>query len=59
MDGLYEELVAKGGSTTIEITTPDRSVTVAGTSICSELDNFDRKLGNSIALGRAIAKLKQ
>lgn len=59
MDGVYKELLAKGGSTTIEVTTPDRSITVAGTSICSELDNFDRKLGNSIALGRAIAKLNE
>jgi hypothetical protein len=59
MDGFYEELLAKGGSTTIEITTPDRAITVSSTSVCSEVDNFDRKLGNSIALGRALTKLNQ
>ena len=50
-------LEAKGGLTEIEVTTPDMSTTVKGISKCSDIDCFNRKIGNSIALGRAIKKL--
>ena len=51
------ELSPQGGSTTIELTTPDKTVTVIGKSVCSLEDNFNRKVGNSIALGRALKQL--
>ncbi len=52
------ELSPCGGSTTIELTTPDKSKTVFGKSVCSLEDNFNRKVGNSIALGRALKQLE-
>jgi len=52
-----KRLSAKGGFTRIEVTTPDKETTITGVAECSPQDNFDRKLGNSIALGRAMAKL--
>jgi hypothetical protein len=52
------ELSPRGGSTTIELTTPDKTVTVIGKSVCSLEDNFNRKVGNSIALGRALKELE-
>lgn len=50
---------SKGGSTKIEITTPDAETTVVGVAKCSDKDSFNRKLGNEIALGRAVAKLNK
>jgi hypothetical protein len=50
-------LSSKGGYTKIEITTPDNAITVAADATCSHKDSFNRKLGNSIALGRAVSKL--
>jgi hypothetical protein len=52
-------LSGKGGATKIEITTPDTETTVAGVAKCSDKDSFNRKLGNEIALGRALAKLNK
>lgn len=50
-------LQAKGGLTEIEITTPDHSQTVKGAAKCSDIDCFSRKVGNAIALGRALKML--
>ncbi len=55
--GVAHEISARGGSTTIEVTTPDKLHTVSGMSVCSLEDNFSRKVGNQIALGRAIKEL--
>jgi hypothetical protein len=55
----YHRLSCKGGTTKIEVTTPDKTVTVVGNAKCSVEDSFNRKLGNSIALGRAVSKLVQ
>ncbi len=55
----YNRLSCKGGTTKIEVTTPDKTITVDGSAKCSVEDSFDRKLGNSIALGRAVSKLAQ
>jgi hypothetical protein len=49
-------ICAKGGSTEIQLTSPDGKVNVSGYAKCSVKDNFNRKLGNSIALGRAWEK---
>jgi hypothetical protein len=58
IDNTRRELLPKGGSTKIEITTPDKTTTVFGESICSDEDLFNRKVGNSIALGRALKALE-
>jgi hypothetical protein len=50
-------LSSKGGYTRIDVTIPDGSVTVSGESRCSINDSYNRKLGNSIALGRALSQL--
>ena len=52
------EINARGGSTTIEVTTPDKKYDVVGKSVCSVEDNFNHKVGNSIALGRALKNLE-
>lgn len=59
IDGsFYKQMSNFGGYTRIELTTPCGSVTVAGESTCSDKDNFNRRLGNSIALGRALENLR-
>jgi hypothetical protein len=58
IDGKSMEMLARGGSTTIELTNPDKDLTVFGTSVCSTEDNFNRHTGNAIALGRALSNLK-
>lgn len=52
------EVSPRGGATVIELTTPDKQNTVIGESVCSSEDNFDRKVGNRIALGRALKQLE-
>ena len=56
--GLTKVLSPKGGKTTIEMTTPNKQHTVITEAVCSVEDNFDHKLGNAIAVGRALQKLK-
>ncbi len=58
IDGEYPIISNFGGSTTIEVTTPDGSITGIGKALCSDKDNFNRRLGNSIALGRAMEHIK-
>ena len=43
--------------TRIEITSPDKK-DASGTAFCSKNDQWDRKLGNRIALGRALKEFK-
>lgn len=52
-----EPILSQGGKTHIDITSPDGK-TVSGEAICSVEDTFDRRLGNKIALGRALKQLK-
>ena len=52
-DGTSSEVGAKGGVTEIQLTSPDKQINVSGKAVCSDEDNYDRKIGNSIALGRA------
>jgi hypothetical protein len=59
IDGDYFENSAKGGTTVIQITTPDKQTDVEGVAVCSIEDNYDRKVGNAIALGRALTKLNE
>lgn len=56
--GKSYEVSPRGGATVIELTTPDKVLTVSGEAICSLADNFNRKVGNSIALGRALKQLE-
>lgn len=57
--GDYFQIASRGGSTTIEVTTPDKQITVTGKSVCSLEDNFNRRVGNEIALGRALQQLPE
>lgn len=58
ISGILKEVSAKGGTTRIEITTPDKAHDVFGEAVCSKEDNFNRKTGNFIALGRALKQLE-
>jgi hypothetical protein len=53
LNGASTEVSPKGGITVIEITSPDKQINTSGKAVCSDEDNYDRKVGNSIALGRA------
>lgn len=44
---------SRGGKTIVEITTPDGS-TFTGVARCSRKENFNKRLGVRIALGRAL-----
>ena len=44
----------RGGSTRVEIKSEDGTLLCFGESHCSTIDNFNRKLGRNIALGRAL-----
>ncbi len=56
-----EQLITSnfGGYTKVEVTTPDLAITVSGEAKCSCEDNYNRRIGNSIALGRAVEKLPE
>jgi hypothetical protein len=58
LGGYSKEVAPKGGETYIEITTPDKRLTTAGASLCSDKDLFNRRTGNIIALGRAIKEME-
>ena len=58
IDGIAHVISNFGGYTKIEVTTPDTLTTVTGESVCSVKENFNRRLGNSIALGRALEQLE-
>lgn len=47
----------RGGQTEVEITTPDGE-TVFGTSYCAGIDNYCKKIGVQIAVGRAMKQLR-
>jgi hypothetical protein len=47
---------ATGGSTTIELTTPDGQV-ATGVSVCSKAEHFCRKIGIKKALARTLGQL--
>lgn len=51
-------LFAKGGRTVVEILGEDGTPVVSGVAVCSPLDNYNRRLGRTIALGRAQKELR-
>lgn len=58
INGIAKFLNARGGKTTIELTTPEGK-TFVGESKCSKKENFCRRIGNSIALGRILEQLEK
>lgn len=56
--GKQHELKPKGGLTYVYITDKENKTLGIGKSVCSREDNFNRKLGATIALGRAIDNWK-
>ena len=56
ISGVYQQLSNLGGYTKIEVTTPENR-TVVGEAYCSDKENFNRHIGNQIALGRALGLL--
>lgn len=55
-DGSVRVYAPKGGVTVINVTTPEGN-TVTGAAKCSEKETWNRKMGNQIALGRALSQL--
>jgi len=54
---LEKRVSCKGGKTVIDVTSTKYNITTSGVSECSKKESFNRKLGNSIALGRAVRAL--
>lgn len=54
IDRRYHE---KGGSTEVRIFSDSNKWITTGNSVCSIKDNYDRKQGVRIALGRALDKI--
>ena len=48
-----ESLSPLGGATKVEITTPDGK-NLVGEAFCSKKDNYNKKVGAAIAIGRAL-----
>jgi hypothetical protein len=48
------QLAARGGSTVVEVYLPKQHFGFVGVAKCSPVDNYDRKIGVKIALGRAL-----
>lgn len=46
--------MSKGGSTEVLVTYPDGNASVVGVAECNPKDDFNRKRGVRIALGRAL-----
>lgn len=49
----------KGGRTVVFIRYSDGLTAAKGEAVCSSKDNYNRKLGLTIALGRAMKELEQ
>ena len=54
-----DQPLPRGGRTNIELTTPDKKSTVIGVALCCDDDNYNKKIGVRIALGRAKKLLEQ
>lgn len=50
---------AKGGFTQVQIVNDDGETVAEGVALCSMKENYDRRKGRTIALGRAMKALKQ
>lgn len=48
---------AKGGETEARVYGPDDSLIAVGVATCHARDNFNRRIGRDIALGRALKQL--
>ncbi len=59
ISGPIKQISNFGGHTKIQVTTPDMKDTAEGEAFCSDKENFNKRIGNSIALGRALQKLNQ
>lgn len=49
----------RGGLTIVHILDKDGNMLARGTARCSELDQYNKKIGRSIALGRALKKMSR
>lgn len=50
---LHHRKNEKGGKTVVQVKTPD-GIELEGIAVCSKKENYNKKLGVSIALGRAL-----
>lgn len=53
------QILPKGGHTFVGIHVPELGLSTGGVSQCNLLDNFNRRLGRTIAFGRAWKRLQQ
>ena len=59
ISGPEEVIDALGGRTLIQLTNPEKTITVCGEAICSLEDGFNHRIGNQIALGRAFKLMEE
>lgn len=48
----------RGGETVVQVTTPD-GTELEGRAVCSDKDRYNKRVGVSVALGRAMFGLRQ
>lgn len=53
--GMVQTVSERGGKTVVQVRTPDGEE-LEGVAVCSVKDNFNRRLGVRIALGRALTR---
>lgn len=55
--GLMDRLDPRGGETLVQVYDDDGQWLASGSAHCSDLDNYNKKLGRLIATGRAMKGL--
>ena len=53
----HTHLIQRGGETLCQILGKDGSVLSEGIAVCSEKDNFSKRIGRAISFGRAMKAL--
>lgn len=58
-DGLEsQDILPQGGTTTCRLVSEDGAVVAEGVAVCSRRDNYCKRLGRDVSLGRALNALK-
>lgn len=52
-------MASKGGTTICYIENEDNQVVVSGMAVCSKEDQYNKKIGRAISLGRAMKELEK
>lgn len=57
MDQVAATTSPRGGKTTVEVLDKDHNVVASGVAVCSGKDNYNKRIGVAIAMGRLVQYL--